>query len=439
MNIVADPRLDLFSRPPTTASLSDIQHVSYKPIAAISDQSPIEFTISAGVDSYLSLCESTITLKLQLLDSAGAHIAAPAAAAAGAAAAAAPPVDPTISPSCNYLHNLFSEVEVYANGTVISQNSNLYPYRAYFTNLLANGTSSKDCELITEGWITDNAGEQGLITGAALLEREKWVKHSKVHYLHGQLKSELFQTNKLLPSGVELRVRCTPNKNNCILIASAGAPIVKILDAVLTVPQYRVDADILASIEQTLTKSNILIPVVKTQMKVFHVPSGLHSKSLDNLYPGQSPGRITLGITSHSAYSGSYTDDIHKYDNFNITDIHLTINGRKFPSTGFATNFPGDNFNAAYLSTFNALHTYKRNKSHGITREHFKDGMCIFSFDVSADNSFGEGALSARDTNNYGLSITFGGGLGVPISIIIMAEMESVITVNKHREVAYEQ
>jgi hypothetical protein len=437
MNIVADPRLDLFSRPPTTASLSDVQHVTYKPIAAISDQSPIEFTISAGVDSFLSLCESTITLKLQLLDATGVVITPPAPAAAAAGAAA--PVDPTISPSCNYLHNLFSDVEVFANGTVVSQNSNLYPYRAYFTNLLANGTSSKETELITEGWLTDNANEHAVVTGTALLEREKWVKHSKVHYLHGQLKSELFQTNKLLPSGVELRVRCTPNKHNCVLFASAGAPMVKILDAILTVPQYRVDADILASIEQTLTKSNILIPVVKTQMKVFHVPAGLHSKSLDNLYPGQSPGRITLGLTTHSAYSGSYAEDIHKYENFNISEIYLTINGRKFPSTGYQTNFPGDNFNSAYLSTFHALHTYKRNKSHGISREQFKDGMCIFSFDVSADNSFGEGALSTRDSNNYGLSITFGAALGAPVSIIIMAEIESIITVNKHREVSYEQ
>ena len=57
-----------------------------------------------------------------------------------------------ITPKCNFLHTLWSQVDVYLNGLLVTQFNNNYPYRAYIENLLSFGQEAKNCQLSALLW-----------------------------------------------------------------------------------------------------------------------------------------------------------------------------------------------------------------------------------------------------------------------------------------------
>jgi hypothetical protein len=48
-----------------------------------------------------------------------------------------------VGPVNNFLHSLFSQVDVSLNGVLITNSSNTYGYRAYIENLLSYGSLAK--------------------------------------------------------------------------------------------------------------------------------------------------------------------------------------------------------------------------------------------------------------------------------------------------------
>ena len=62
-----------------------------------------------------------------------------------------------VGPVKNRLHSLFSQVDVYLNGTLVIPSTNTYAYRAYIETLLSYGTDAKDTQLKSQLWHKDTA------------------------------------------------------------------------------------------------------------------------------------------------------------------------------------------------------------------------------------------------------------------------------------------
>ena len=52
-----------------------------------------------------------------------------------------------VGPVNNWLYSLFSQVDVYLNGTLVTPSTNTYAYHAYIETLLSYGTDAKDTQL----------------------------------------------------------------------------------------------------------------------------------------------------------------------------------------------------------------------------------------------------------------------------------------------------
>jgi hypothetical protein len=431
MSVVPDPRLDIFERPSMCASIIQQNNVKIKPLNALTNHlSPIQFEIPSIPDCYIDPSNCFLKVSVQVLNADLTAITPPAAATATVAAVPAA----IISPSCNFMHSLFSEVEVYANNVLISNNSNLYAYKSFFMNLFGFGESSKSTELITEGWLEDKPGERALDTGESLLERAKWIKFSKTFYMYGRIKSELFQIRKFIPSGIDITIRLVQNKPSCVLYANAGQPVCKILDATFNCCYAKLDNEVLAAQEETVSKSNFLLPHIRTQMKVFNIPSGYFNKEVV-LHSGKLGGRVTIGFVENSTLAGDYSKDMFNFKNFGIDELYLTVNSVKIPTSGLKFDFTSGDFNEGYLATYQALKTYARNKSNGLTKEAYKNGSFITQFDITKDLSFAEGPFGANEVGTVSLYVSFNAALSAPVSVIVMFEHESVLGITKHREI----
>ena len=55
--------------------------------------------------------------------------------------------DKAVAPVNNFIHSLFSGVDLYLNNKSVSSNMDTYPYRAYLENLLTYGVDAKNTHL----------------------------------------------------------------------------------------------------------------------------------------------------------------------------------------------------------------------------------------------------------------------------------------------------
>ena len=96
-------------------------------MSSIADGSPIEFEVSGTGEVYLDLANSHLYVKAKITAADGANIAA----------------DAEVGPVNNFLHSLFSQVDISLNGTLITSSTNTYPYRADIEDLLSYGSESR--------------------------------------------------------------------------------------------------------------------------------------------------------------------------------------------------------------------------------------------------------------------------------------------------------
>jgi hypothetical protein len=264
------------------------------------------------------------------------------------------------------------------------------------------------------------------------------VKHSKICHLFGPIFSEIFETNRVIPAGCDIIVRFTQSKPAFCLMAEAGAPKVKLTNASLFVKHLKCDNEVLQSLEEVALKTPFTLPINRVVMKCFNISSSMYTKTFTNIYSGQKPGRICVGLILNKALVGDFKESPFKFSNFSLKHIFLTVNNKKVPANGYNMDYEKDNFAQAYLSSFNALHIYRKNKSHGVSMEMFKKGYAVYFFDITNDDTFGLGGWSPKEVANISLHLEFDTALQNPVSVICMAEYETQININNHREVSFD-
>ena len=63
--------------------------------------------------------------------------------------------DTPVAPVNNWLHSLFSQVDVYLNDTLVTPSSNTYPFRTYVDTVQSYGTEAKNTQLTSQLWYKD--------------------------------------------------------------------------------------------------------------------------------------------------------------------------------------------------------------------------------------------------------------------------------------------
>ena len=100
----------------------------------------------------------------------------------------------------NWLHSLFSQVDVYLN---VTPSSNTYPFRAYVETILSYGAEAKNTQLTSQLWYKDTAGLMEATIendgNVGLAERRRHIAESRV--------VDLFLQEKFLLNGVNVRIR----------------------------------------------------------------------------------------------------------------------------------------------------------------------------------------------------------------------------------------
>ena len=139
----AKSELDLFSVPLTQTSIDNGVLVEYHPISSLAEGAPIEFEVSSSGDDYIDFANSYLYARAKIKHANGSNM----------------DENDTVGPVNNFLHSLFSQVDVSLNGTLITNSTNTYAYRSYLETLLSYGESAKKSHLTGSLFYKDTAGK----------------------------------------------------------------------------------------------------------------------------------------------------------------------------------------------------------------------------------------------------------------------------------------
>ena len=146
------------------------------------------------------------------------------------------------------------------------------------------------------------------------------------------LHCDVFNQDKMLINGVEMRVRLVRSKDAfCLMdVSNDGKFSVKIKEVALIVRRVKINPGVLLAHANALSKTTAKYPITRVEVKSFTLHTGVLGDTLDNVILGQQPKRIIIGFVEYKAFNGN-----RKFNPFNFLSINylsLYIDGVQIPS-----------------------------------------------------------------------------------------------------------
>lgn len=416
--------LDLFALPSTQTSIENGQWVFYKPLSSITDDAPIEFLVPGNGGDYLDLSQTMlyVTAKIVKQDDAALE------------------ETDVVGPVNNWMHSIFNQVEIYLNQKLVSPPNNTYAYRAYIETLLNYGNDSKSSHLTCSLWFNDTAGSMDDIADSnqGLVKRRQLTQKSSQVEMIGHVHADLFNQEKFLVNGVEMRVKFIRSRDSFSLMCAGNSTFkVKITEASLLVRRMKINPSVLLAHTKTLETTTAKYPVTRTDVKVLTIPAGVQRKSLDNVFLGQLPKRCIIGFVSNKGFNGDYASNPFNFHHHKINYFSLYIDGQQIPSKPLQPDFTKDGtYVLPYHTLFSGTGIHFLNEGNVISRADYPQGYCLTAFDLTPD-------LSANVNTHWNLikngslrlEVAFEEALTATVNCLVYAEFDNVIEIDRHRNV----
>ena len=394
----------------------------FSPISALIPGAPIEFLISGTSLFYISLKDSYFDIQLKILLADNGNIADTA----------------TVGPANLVAHTLFSNIELYLNGKQITEPTNHYHYRAYMQNLLNTSKIEQENKLIMEGWIIDTSSQLNVADAAAgdnqgLRARRAWFAESRSHRFIFKPRLDLFNQDGDIPPNTDIRIRLIPNRDNVILMYTGGTHFKILIQNIrFWARTHEVASNMLVTHQQQLHSGHCYrfgYPTIS--VKTLSVPTGTGRQEFDNLYLGPLPRRIIMVMLLSEHVSGTIGSNPFNFQNFNVNYLALRVNGELIPRQAYQPNFgPTEDYIREYLQVLSALDLDGEcSSSLCLTPNQWANGFTFFAFKLFNNHA------SIRPSGSVRLDIRFGTNTAGIITILLFAESEGSIEIDKYKNV----
>jgi hypothetical protein len=422
--------LDLFSVPPTQTSIESGLFVEYRPISSLTDGAPIEFEIVSSGDDYIDFANSYLHVKVKIQRANGTALDAA----------------DTVGPVNNFLHSLFSQVDVSLNGTVVTNSTNTYGYRAYLENLLTFGPAAKESQLTAALFYKDEAGKMDRCNPlAAVAERNSGLATRAAFFAEsnevdmiGRIHSDIFFQPRYMLNEVNTKIKLTRNKDVFSLCA-IGDQAFKILitSASMHIRKVKVSSSVYLAHAKTLESGMAKYPVRRVICKTFTIPTGYLDVSQEKLFSGQLPTRLVLGCLDNTAFNGSLARNPFNFKHYNLKEISVYLDGQNHGIKPLSSNFESSQYISSFMSLFSGTGKENRDEGNGISRSDFANGYALYAFDLTADLSENESFNLARH-GTVRIDMNFGVALPHTVTVVAYAEFENIIEIDRNRNVVFD-
>ena len=437
--------LNVFAPPKMDTSASSGTFVELHPVSVVSGSQPTEFFDPGSNEQFTDLTETRLTMTLGVTKSDGTALEADT---------------DTVAPINNVLHSVFSRIEVQFNDVDVTSPTAHYAYRAYVQNLLNYSLEEKTSHLTGQGYhLDDNLHSIGpnppditkedpknpatpLVTkrdrNSGLQSRFEMVKAGVFQY-SAPVVCDVFNIEKYMLPGVSMRMKLTRSNDAFALMCGKPDPNqykVIIKDVRLRLYKIIPTSSYRLGIEDALAVRNAAYHYTRSDTKTMTIEKSSISFYQDNLFPGVLPKRMTVGLVSSTAFSGSYKENPYFFHHYNMSRIAVEIDGRAVPYQAIKTDFSSNAYVEAYDALVNAGGCYNTDVGNGISMNDYKKGFTLLCFDLTSDKSAGAGDyLHPEVRGNLSLELNFRQELPHQVTLFILTEHAGRIIIDGNRAV----
>jgi hypothetical protein len=170
--------------------------------------------------------------------------------------------DDAVGPVNNFLHSLFSLVDVFLNGILVTSSSNTYPYRTYIENLLSYGPAAKRSQLTVSLFYKDAAGKMDKVNPLAenadernsgFIRRAAFTAQSRELNLMDRIHADIFFQSRYILNEVNVKIKLTRNRDVfCLMSTGDHAFKVKITAAAMIIRKVKISPSVYLAHAKTL-------------------------------------------------------------------------------------------------------------------------------------------------------------------------------------------
>ena len=419
--------LDLFSVPPTQTSVENGNWIEYHPLAAVGDDSPIEFEINGNGEDYIDLANTMLYVRAKITRMNNNNIAD----------------DTPVGPVNLFLHSLFSQVDISLNGTQVTTSTNTYPYRAMIETLLSYGADAKKTQLTSALFYADQPERMNAVDFAAaarnsgLYTRSRFTAQSRAVDMMGRIHADIFFQDRYLVNEVQLKIKLIRSRNAFCLM-SANEFKVKIDSAIMFVRKVKLSPSVFLAHAKALENSTAKYPIRRVVCKTVTVPNGFRDVSHEKLFSGQLPTRLVIGLIGNAAFNGALDRNPFNFEHYNLTEISVYSDGQQqYGIKPLTADFTNGLYVRAYNTLFSGTGKVFKDEGNAIDRHAFANGCALYAFDLTPD--LGEdGHFNLTKQGSVRLVLKFRDALAENVTVIAYAEFQNLIEIDRNRNVIYD-
>ena len=128
-------------------------------------------------------------------------------------------------------------------------------------------------------------------------------------------------------------------------------------------------------------------PFSRTDIRTFNIAEGNFEINLEDMWQGEVPSRLVVGMVRSQAYNGDYNLNPYHFEHFDVSNIGFFVNGESTPRPSFKL----DVGNGIYLQGLNSLYKITGKTMEisdiGITRDTYRQGYTLIGFDADPTTS----------------------------------------------------
>ena len=416
--------------PPTVTSIESGQWVEHQPTASLDSGGTIEFLLPGSGDVYMDLANTYLFARAKVTKAVGSDL----------------DTDNPVGPVNNWLHSLFSQVDVYLNDTLLTPSTNTYPYRAYIETALSYGSDAKETQLTSQLWYKETAGRMDSDTladddtaNAGFQSRRNYTTQSHVVEMMGRLHVDMFLQDRFLLNVVDVKIRLVRSKDAFVLMAGGVNPTYKVnlVDASVFARKATLSTAVQMAHIKALDKGTTKYPLRPVDCKLYTIPQGAMSHTHENLFLGTLPKRLVLCCIDNDALDCLYAKNPFHAKHNDINFLAVYVDGRQVPGKLLQPNFAQGRHVRSYMNLFCSICKVSQDEGNDLTRSDFGNGYTFFGFGLTPDACDGS-CFHLVKRGNLRVEIHFATALTQTVNVVAYGEFEAVLEIDKNRNVVFD-
>ena len=233
----------------------------------------------------------------------------------------------------NILHSFFSNFEVYINNQQVYNSNGWYAHKSYLSNNFKGATSEYKGVLQCKGYDYEEFLDE--IMEAPLSEpfstrRMKLLSRTDGFMLYGKLGVDFFSTPELLYPNMKIRLQLIRARTNFYMISDNPNVSLGIVECSLYTRRIALKDDYYMKRIDMLAYTSVEFNYLETLAKIFILPARQNQFIQENSFNNAPVRRIAIAKNTNSAFTGSYTENSFRYQQFELRQIRILRGGQPF-------------------------------------------------------------------------------------------------------------